>query len=103
MVGECGVVTSELFDGIFGTTSVVAATDDAAVVDALCTAETALARACAQVGIVALPTALEIGAACDDVRRLDSSELARRAAHDGNPVIPLVAELRCPRGEARGC
>jgi 3-carboxy-cis,cis-muconate cycloisomerase len=100
MVGECGAVTSELFDGIFGTTSVVAATDDAAVVDALCTAETALARACAQVGIVALPTALEIGAACDDVRRLDSAELGRRAAYGGNPVIPLVAELRA-RVEAR--
>ena len=93
-------MTSELFDGIFGMTSVVAATDDAALVDALCAAETALARACAQVGIVALPTALEIGAACDDVRRLDSSELARRAAYSGNPVIPLVAELRA-RVDAR--
>ena len=93
-------MTSELFDGIFGTTSVVAATDDAALVDALCTAETALARACAQVGIVALPTALEIGAACDDVRRLDSAELARRSAYGGNPVIPLVVELRA-RVEAR--
>lgn len=87
-------MTSELFDGIFGTTSVVAATDDAAIVDALCTAETALARACARAGVVSLPTALEIGAVCDDVRRLDSAELARRAAYDGNPVIPLVAEIR---------
>lgn len=87
-------MTSELFDAIFGTTSVVAATDDAAVVDALCTAETALARACAQVGIVSLPTALEIASVCDEVRRLDSAELARRAAYDGNPVIPLVAEIR---------
>jgi 3-carboxy-cis,cis-muconate cycloisomerase len=93
-------VSSELFDGIFGTTSVVAATDDAAVVDALCTAETALARACVRAGIVSLPTALEIGAACDEVRRLDSTELARRAAYDGNPVIPLVAEIRA-RVEAR--
>jgi 3-carboxy-cis,cis-muconate cycloisomerase len=87
-------VTSELFDGIFGTTSVVAATDDAAVVDALCSAETALARACTRAGIASLETALEIGAVCDEVRRLDSAELARRAAYDGNPVIPLVAEIR---------
>ena len=93
-------MTSELFDAIFGTTSVVAATDDAAIVDALCTAETGLARACARVGLVPLATALEIGAVCEEVRRLDSAELARRAAHDGNPVIPLVAEIRA-RVEAR--
>jgi 3-carboxy-cis,cis-muconate cycloisomerase len=87
-------VTSELFDGIFGTTSVVMATDDAAIVDALCAAETALARACADVGIIPLAVALEIGVVCDAVRRLDSAELARRAVPDGNPVIPLVREIR---------
>ena len=87
-------MTSELFDAIFGTTAVVAATDDAAIVDALCMAETALARACADVGIVPLATALEIGVACDAIRRLDSTELARRAVPDGNPVVPLVRELR---------
>jgi 3-carboxy-cis,cis-muconate cycloisomerase len=87
-------MTSELFDGVFGTTAIVAATDDAAIVDALCEAETALARACTRAGLIDLPAALEIGAACDAVRRLDSSELARRSAASGNPVIPLVAELR---------
>lgn len=87
-------MTSELFDGIFGTTSVVAATDDAAIVDALCTAETALARACADIGLIPLAVALEIGVVCDAVRRLDSAELARRAVPDGNPVIPLVREIR---------
>jgi 3-carboxy-cis,cis-muconate cycloisomerase len=87
-------VTSELFDGIFGTTSVVTATDDAAIVDALCTVETALARACADVGMIPLSVALEIGVVCDAVRRLDSAELARRAVPDGNPVIPLVREIR---------
>jgi len=87
-------VSSELFDAILGTTSVVAATDDAAIVDALCTAETALARACAAVGVIPLPVALEIGAVCDAVRRLDSGELARRSVPGGNPVIPLVAEIR---------
>jgi 3-carboxy-cis,cis-muconate cycloisomerase len=87
-------MSSELFDGIFATTAVVAATDDAAIVDALCAAETALARACASVGLVPLGIALEIGAVCDAVRRLDSAELARRSAAGGNPVIPLVAEIR---------
>jgi 3-carboxy-cis,cis-muconate cycloisomerase len=87
-------VTSELFDAIFGETAVVAATDDTAIVDALCTAETALARACAAAGVIPLPVALEIGAVCDAVRRLDSAELARRSVAGGNPVIPLVAEIR---------
>jgi 3-carboxy-cis,cis-muconate cycloisomerase len=87
-------MTSQLFDGIFGTTAVVAATDDAAIVDALCEAETALARACTRAGLIDLPIALEIASACDAVRRLDSSELGRRSTAGGNPVIPLVAELR---------
>ena len=87
-------MTSELFDGIFGTTAVVAATDDAAIVDALCMAETALARAGAGVGLIPLATALEIGVACEAIRRLDSAELARRSVPDGNPVVPLVREIR---------
>ncbi|MGH8859933.1 MAG: lyase family protein [Jatrophihabitantaceae bacterium] len=95
-------MTNELFDGIFGSTSVGAATDDRAIVDALCTAETALARACAGAGIVPLAVALEIGAVCEAVRRLDSDELARRSVADGNPVIPLVAEIRARVGVRAG-
>jgi 3-carboxy-cis,cis-muconate cycloisomerase len=87
-------MSSALFDGVFGTTAVVAATDDAAIVDALCEAETALARSCARAGLIELPVALEIGAACDVVRRIDPGELGRRSVAGGNPVIPLVAELR---------
>ena len=86
-------MTSELFDGIFGTTSVVAATDDAAIVDALCTAETALARACAgPASCRCRPRSRS--ERCATTTRLDTTELARRAAYDGNPVIPLVAEIR---------
>lgn len=85
---------SDLFGGIFGTTAVDTAIDDAAVLDALCEAETALARGCATVGLLPLATALEIGAVCDELRRFDVAELGRRAASGGNPVIPLVAELR---------
>jgi 3-carboxy-cis,cis-muconate cycloisomerase len=87
-------MTSEVFDGVFGTTAVSAALDDAAIIDAMCEAETALARACARAGLVELPVALEIGAACEEVRSLAAGELSRRAAGGGNPVIPLVAELR---------
>jgi 3-carboxy-cis,cis-muconate cycloisomerase len=87
-------VSSQLFDGVFGTTAVVAATDDAAIIDALCEAETALARACTRAGVIELPAALEIAAACDAVRRTDPADLARRSVSGGNPVIPLVAQLR---------
>lgn len=89
---------TELFDGIFSTIAIP--TDDAALVNALCDAETALARACARVGLIPLPVALEIGAVCDAVRSLDSAELARRSVAGGNPVIPLVTEIRT-RVEAR--
>lgn len=87
-------MADELFDAIFGTTTVAAMTDDAAIVDALCEAETALARACARVGVISLPIALEVSAACDAARRTDTHDLARRARVGGNPVIPLVAEVR---------
>jgi 3-carboxy-cis,cis-muconate cycloisomerase len=87
-------MSTELFDGVFGTTAVVAATDDAAIIAALCEAETALARACARAGLIELAVALEIAAACNEVRSLDAHELARRSVAGGNPVIPLVAELR---------
>jgi 3-carboxy-cis,cis-muconate cycloisomerase len=87
-------MTSEMFDGVFGATAVATALDDSAIIDAMCETETALARACARVGLVDLPVALEIGAACDEVRHLAPAELSRRSAAGGNPVIPLVAELR---------
>jgi 3-carboxy-cis,cis-muconate cycloisomerase len=95
-------MSSALFDGVFGTTAVVAATDDTAIVDALCEAETALARACARAGLIELSVALEIGAACDAVRRIDPGELGRRSVAGGNPVIPLVAELRAQVGARAG-
>ena len=95
-------MSSELFDAAFGTTAVVTATDDAALLDALCEAETALARACARAGLIELAVALEIAAACDAVRRTDPAELGRRAAAGGNPVIPLVDELRDRVAERAG-
>lgn len=88
----------DLFDGIFGATAIPL--DDAAVLVALCETETALARACARADLVTLPVALEIGAVCDEVRGMDVGELGRRAVAGGNPVIPLVAEIRA-RVEAR--
>jgi 3-carboxy-cis,cis-muconate cycloisomerase len=88
----------ELFDGIFGATAIP--TDDGAVLAAMCEAETALARACARAGLITLPTALEIGAVCAELHAMDVAELGRRSVAGGNPVIPLVAEIRA-RVEAR--
>jgi 3-carboxy-cis,cis-muconate cycloisomerase len=87
-------VTSELFDPIFGATAVDAALDDRARLAALCETEAALARACARVGLVDLPSALEVAAACDELTHVDVAELGRQAVAGGNPVIPLVDRLR---------
>jgi 3-carboxy-cis,cis-muconate cycloisomerase len=92
-------MTSELFDPIFGRTAISAATDDAAFLAAMCEAETALARACARAGLIDLATALEIGAACEELGRSDPAELGRQSVAGGNPVIPLVTALRARVGE----
>jgi 3-carboxy-cis,cis-muconate cycloisomerase len=93
---------SELFDPVFGSTAVDAATDDRAWLAALCEAETALARACARCDLIDLATALEIGAVCAEASRGDPAELGRQAAAGGNPVIPLVALLRARVHERTG-
>ena len=83
-----------LFEPLFGATAVGAATDSAAWVAALAQVETALARACVGVGLLDLPTALDIGAAAEAVARIDPGELGQAAVAGGNPVIPFVARLR---------
>jgi len=83
-----------LFDPLFGMDAVAVATGDRAWLSALCETEAALARACARAGLVAQPAALEIAAACEQVAAGDPADLGRRAVAGGNPVIPLVAELR---------
>jgi 3-carboxy-cis,cis-muconate cycloisomerase len=83
-----------LFDPLLGMDAVATATGDRAWLTALCETETALARACARAGVIDLPTALEIGAACEQAAAGDPAELGRRAVAGGNPVIPLVDELR---------
>jgi len=85
---------SRLFDPIFGTTAVAAATGDRAWLGALCEAEAALARACARAGVIDLPAALEIGAAGAELAGGDVGALGQGAVAGGNPVIPLVALLR---------
>ncbi|MCW2595906.1 MAG: 3-carboxy-cis,cis-muconate cycloisomerase [Jatrophihabitans sp.] len=95
-------MTSALFDPIFGATAIDAATDDRAWLGALCEVETALARACTRAGLIDLGTALEIGAAADDLGASDPAELGRQAEASGNPVIPLVTALRAAVRERVG-
>lgn len=87
-------MTGALFDPLFGRTAVAAALDDRAWLAALCEVETALARACAQTGLIPLAAALEIGAAAAELSRADPDSIGSRAVAGGNPVIPLVELLR---------
>lgn len=66
---------------------------DAEVAAAMVEAELALARASAALGIVPEAAATAIGEALTGYRP-DPAALARAAVAGGNPVIPLVAELR---------
>ncbi|MGF7237634.1 MAG: 3-carboxy-cis,cis-muconate cycloisomerase [Frankia sp.] len=93
---------SGLWDPIFGTTAVASTTDDRAWMTALCDVEAALARAGAAVGLLDSATAKQIGAACADAAISDPAALGRRAAADGNPVIPLVRDLRAAVTRATG-
>ena len=70
------------------------AVTDAAVLAALVHAEVALARAYEAVGAAPHGTAAAIQTALDAAAPIDAAALARAAVAGGNPVIPLVAELR---------
>ncbi|WP_370144710.1 3-carboxy-cis,cis-muconate cycloisomerase [Streptacidiphilus sp. EB129] len=70
--------------------AVAAATGDTAVLRAMLTAESALVRALAELGLAPAGVAEVVDAA---VTRLDLRSLALRARGGGNPVIPLVADL----------
>ncbi|MFI0352135.1 3-carboxy-cis,cis-muconate cycloisomerase [Actinomadura sp. 9N407] len=76
-----------------------AATGDRAWLAAMLDAEAALARAQARLGIVPPEAAAAIGRAAD-AGRIDLPALARRARAAGNPVVPLVADLRELAGTA---
>ncbi len=93
---------SRLWDPVFGATAVADATGDRAWIRALCDTEAALARACASAGLIDGATADTIGHACVELARSDPADLGRRAADDGNPVIPLVHDLRARLQDAAG-
>ncbi|GGQ37097.1 3-carboxy-cis,cis-muconate cycloisomerase [Actinomadura coerulea] len=80
-------------------TEAEAATSDLAYLTAMLDAEAALARAQARLGLVPAAAAEAITAAAV-ADRFDLPALARRARGSGNPVVPLVADLRELAGAA---
>jgi 3-carboxy-cis,cis-muconate cycloisomerase len=68
-------------------------TDDAAFLDAMLATESALAQALADTGLVTAEDAAVVVAACAELAPA-ADDLALRASDGGNPVIPLVADLR---------
>ncbi|MGO4649098.1 lyase family protein [Nocardia sp. 2YAB30] len=85
----------ELFDPLFGAAAVGAALSDRAWITALLDVEAALARAEAALGVLEPRHADAIGAATKQLAEsIDPAELGRAAVAGGNPVIPLVGQLR---------
>ncbi|MER6527385.1 3-carboxy-cis,cis-muconate cycloisomerase [Streptomyces sp. NPDC001508] len=76
-------------------------TGDTAFLRALLDAETALTRAQASLGLAPHEAVATVTEAADP-QRLDLASLAERARADGNPVIPLVADLTRAVGEPYG-
>jgi 3-carboxy-cis,cis-muconate cycloisomerase len=83
--------------GLFGAVQrrgpVAAIVGDAAFLEAMLRTEGALARAEARVGLIPAEHADAIAAACQ-AGRFDVDALGRAAAKAGNPVVPLVEQLR---------
>lgn len=82
-----------LFESIFSSDELLAATSDAAWVAAMLRFETALALALAEVGVVPEDDADRIAECCAEAD-LDPVALGRSGRAGGNPVIPLVSRLR---------
>ncbi len=84
---------SGLFGELFSGAAVAREVSDRAWLQALLDAEAALARAEAGVGLVPPEAAVEISAACTP-DAFDLESIGRRAGESGNPVVPLVRDLR---------
>ena len=82
-----------LFLPILADDDVLAATGDAAWLEAMLAVEAALARAEALHGVIGEEAARAVGAACD-ASLYDASQIGLAARGGGNPVIPLVAAIR---------
>ena len=90
-----------LFDGVSRRGPVPEIVGDAAYLQAMLDVEAALARAVARTGLIPAEHADSIAAACT-AERFDIAELGAAAAAVGNPVLPLVQQLRNAVGEEVG-
>ena len=82
-----------LFDGVLARGEARFLTDDTAWLTAMLRVEAALSAAQARVGVVPIDAADAIAHACRP-ERFDIAKLAAAAAASGNPVVPLVEQLR---------
>ncbi|MEU6430820.1 3-carboxy-cis,cis-muconate cycloisomerase [Microbispora sp. NPDC046973] len=92
-----------LLSPVWAGTEVAAVTADDAWLRAMLEAEAGLARAQARLGVVperAVAAIIEAARALSGEDRYDAADLARRARDAGNPVVPLVKDLRAAAGEA---
>ncbi|XVQ81914.1 3-carboxy-cis,cis-muconate cycloisomerase [Microbispora siamensis] len=93
-----------LLSPVWAGTEVEAVTADDAWLRAMLEAEVCLARAQARLGVVPERAVAAIaeaaGALASGKDRYDAADLARRARDAGNPVVPLVKDLRAAAGEA---
>ncbi|HEY2260723.1 MAG TPA: lyase family protein [Solirubrobacteraceae bacterium] len=87
-----------LFGGIYARGETAAQLDDAAWLRAMLDVEAALARACADQGLIPAASAQAIAAACVP-ERFDVVELGLEAARNASPVVGLVRALRNLVGE----
>jgi 3-carboxy-cis,cis-muconate cycloisomerase len=87
-----------LFGGIYAHGATAAQLDDAAWLRAMLDVEAALARACADQGLIPAASADAIAAACLP-ERFDVEELGVEAAANATPVVGLVRALRNLVGE----
>ena len=86
-----------MFAGIYARGAVAPAVSGAAWLQAMLDAEAALARACAQEGLIGAEAAEAIAGACR-AECFDAAELGEESARHASPVIPLVAALRAAVG-----
>ncbi|HEY1485122.1 MAG TPA: lyase family protein [Micromonosporaceae bacterium] len=86
-------MSDAVFGAMFTADAVDACLDDGAYLQAMLDTEAALARACARAGLIPVPDADAISAACR-ADRFDAASIGHRARAHATPVIPLVDDLR---------
>lgn len=90
-------MSDEVFAAIVANTPVRTETDDNALIRALLRTESALTRAQAGAGAVSGAAATAVDRAC--AMDFDLNSLVRETSRGGNPVIPLVEQIRSRVGE----